>query len=65
MSKTNLQVTVKEAIRKGREKKMLEDIIKELTGMGLEDSLRAAEDRKKLKGIGATSSMVPKITVEV
>ena len=33
--------------------------IKEWTGMGFGDSLRAAEDRKWWKGIVATSSVVP------
>ena len=32
--------------------------MKEWTGMGFEDSLRAAEDREGWKGIVATSSVV-------
>ena len=45
MAKTILQGTVKEARRRGRQKKRWEDNIKEWTGMGFGDSLRAAEDR--------------------
>ena len=37
-----------------------EDNIKEWTGMGFGDSLRAAEDREGWKGIVATSSVVPR-----
>ena len=58
MAKTILQGTVKGASRRGRQKKRLEDNIKEWTGMGFGDSLRAAEDRKGWKGIVATSSVV-------
>ena len=57
MAKTILQGTVKGARRRRRQKKRWEDNIKEWTGMGFGDSLRAAEDRK---GIVATSSMVPR-----
>ena len=42
--------------RKTEEK--MEDNIKEWTGMGFEDSLRAAEDREGRKGIVATASVV-------
>ena len=45
MAKTILQGTVKGARRRGRQKKRWEDNIKEWTGMGFGDSLRAAEDR--------------------
>ena len=41
-------------------KKRLEDNIKEWTGMGFRDSLRAAKDREGWKGIVATSSVVPR-----
>ena len=37
----------------------MEDNIKEWTGTGFGDSLRAAEDRKGWNGIVATSSVVP------
>ena len=40
--------------------KRWEDNIKEWTGMGFGDSLRAAEDREGWKGIVATSSVVPR-----
>ena len=56
MAKTILQGTVKGARRRGRQKKRWEDNIKEWTGMGFGDSLRAAEDREEWKGIVATSS---------
>ena len=46
MAKTILQGTVKGARRRGRQKKRWEDNIKEWTGMGFGDSLRAAEDRE-------------------
>ena len=60
MAKTILQGTVKGARRRGRQKKRWEDNIKEWTGMGFGDSLRAAEDREEWKGIVATSSVVPR-----
>ena len=52
MAKTILQGTVKGARRRGRQKKSQEDNIKEWTGMGFGDSLRAAEDREGWKGRG-------------
>ena len=54
MAKTILQQTVKGARRRGRQNKRWEDNIKEWTGMGFGDSLRAAEDREGWKGIVAT-----------
>ena len=60
MAKTILQGTVKGARRRGRQKKRWEDNIKEWTGMGFGDSLRAAEDREGSKGIVKTSSVVPR-----
>ena len=42
----------------GRQTKRREDNIKEWTGMGFGDCLRAAEDRKGWKGIVGTSSVV-------
>ena len=59
MAKTILQGTVKGARRRVRQKRW-EDNIKEWTGMGFGDSLRAAEDRVGWKGIVATSSVVPR-----
>ena len=60
MAKTILQGTVKGARRRGRQKKKWEDNIKEWTGMGLGDSLRAAEEREGWKAIVAMSSVVPR-----
>ena len=60
MAKTILQGTVKGARRKGRQKKRWEDNIKEWTGMGFGDSLKAVEDIEGWKGIVATSSVVPR-----
>ena len=51
MAKTILQGTVKGERRRGRHKKRWEDNIKEWTGMGFGDSLRAAEDREGWEGI--------------
>ena len=59
MAKTILQWTVKWVIKRGRQKKRWGDNIKEWTGMGFGDSVRAAEDRDGWKGIVATSSVVP------
>ena len=60
MAKTILQGTVKGARRRGRQKKRWEDDVKDWTGMGFGDSLRAAEDREGWKGIVATSCVVPR-----
>ena len=60
MAKTILQGTAKGARRRGMQKKRWEDNIKEWTGIGFGDSLRAAEDREWLKGIAATASVVPR-----
>ena len=57
MVKTILQGTVKGARRRWRQK-IWENNIKEWTGMGFGDSLRAAEDREGWKGIVVTSSVV-------
>ena len=65
MAKTILRGTVKEARRRGRQKKRWENNIKEWMGMGFGDSLRAAEDREGWKGIVAMSSVVPPTTSEV
>ena len=58
MVKTILKGTVKGARRRGRQKNRREDSIKECTGMGFGDSLRAAEDREWWKAIVVTSSVV-------
>ena len=60
MAMTILQGTVKEARRRGRQKKRWEDNIKEWTGMRFGDSLRAAEDREGWKGIIAMLSVMPR-----
>ena len=60
IAKTILQGKVNGARRRGRQKKRWEDNIKEWTGMGFGNFLRAAEDRKGWKGIVATSSVVPR-----
>ena len=60
MAKTILHGTVKGASWRRRQKKRWEDNIKEWTGMGFGDFLRAAEDREGWKGIVATSSVVPR-----
>ena len=52
--------TVKGARRRGRQKKRWEDNIKEWTGMGFADSLRAVEDWEGWKGNVAMSSVVPR-----
>ena len=52
--------SVKGARRRGRQKKRWENNIKEWTGMGFGDSLRAAEDREGWKGIVAMSSVGPR-----
>ena len=65
MEKTILQGTVRGARRRGRQKKRWEDNIKERTGMGFGDSLRAAEDREWWKGIVAMSSVVPRRSVRL
>ena len=46
MAKTILQGTMKGATRRGRQKKRWEDNVKDWTGMGFGDSLRAAESRE-------------------
>ena len=60
MAKTILQGTLKGARRRRRQNKRWEDNIKEWTGMGFGDSLRAAEDRERWKYIVAMSSVVPR-----
>ena len=60
MAKTILQGTVKGARRRGRQKKRWEDNVKDWTGMGFGDSLRAVDDREGWKGIFASSSVMPR-----
>ena len=63
--KTILQGAVKEARRRGGQKKRWEDNIYEWTGVEFGDSFRAAEDRELLKGTIATSFVVPPTTTEI
>ena len=60
LAKTILQGTVKEKRKRGRQKKRLEDNIKEWTGMDFASSTRTAENRTRWKGIVANSSVVPR-----
>ena len=60
MAKTILQGTIKGGRKRGRQKKRWADNIKKWTGMESGDSLRAAEDKEGLKGIVATSYVVPR-----
>ena len=60
MAKTILQGTVKGARRNWRQKNRWKDNINEWTEMEFGDSLRAAEDRDRWKGIVAMSSVVPR-----
>ena len=45
--------------KRGRQKKMWEDNIKDWTGMDFASSIRAAENRTRWKEIVANSSVVP------
>ena len=60
LAKTILHGTVKGKRKRGRQKKMWEDNIKDWTGMDLASLTRAAENRTRCKGIGANSSVVPR-----
>ena len=60
LAKTVLQGTVKGQRKRGRQKKRLEDNIKDWTGMDFASSTRAAENRTRWKGIVGNSSMVPR-----
>ena len=51
---------MKGARRRERQKKRWDDNIKEWTEMEFGDSLRAAEDKERWKGIVATLSVVPR-----
>ena len=61
MSKKTLQRIVKEAGRKGGQKKWCEDNIKKWTGLRTEYSLRAAEDKERWLSV-ATKAVVPPTT---
>ena len=54
-----LQSTVKRGRRQGRRKKRWENSIREWTGLEFAKSLRAMENREKLRKLVAESSVVP------
>ena len=56
----DVQGKVKRKTRRDRQKKSWEDNIKEWTGIDFASSIRAAENRRRWKGIVDKSSMVPK-----
>ena len=51
--------------KRGRQKKRLEDNIKEWSGMGFAISTRAAENRTRWKGNVMNSSVVPRRSSKV
>ena len=59
LSKTILQGTVPGKRARGRQKKRWEDNIREWTGMGLEKTIREAEDREGWRKMTAKSSVAP------
>ena len=59
LAKTILQGTVKGGRRQGRQRKRLEDIIREWTGLEFGKSQRAVENREKWRKLVAKSSVVP------
>ena len=59
LAKTILQGTVKEGRRQGRQKKRLEDNIREWTGLEFTKSQRAVENRKNWRKLVVKSSVVP------
>ena len=59
LEKTILQYTLKGKRRRGRQKKRMEDNIKEWTGMDFASSIRAAENRTRWKGIVANYLWCP------
>ena len=58
LAKTVLQDTVKGERRQGRQRKRLEDNIREWTGLEFAKSLRAVENREKWRSLVVKSSMV-------
>ena len=59
LAKTISQGTVKGGRRQGRQRKRLEDNIKEWTGLEFAESQRAVEKREKWRKLVAKSSVVP------
>ena len=60
LAKTISQGTVKGGRRQGRQRKRLEDNIKEWTGLEFAESQRAVEKREKWRKLVAKSSVVPR-----
>ena len=60
LAKTILQGTVKGGRRRGRQKKMWEDNIREWTGLEFAKSQRALENREKWRKLAVKSSVEPK-----
>ena len=60
LAKTILQGTVKGIRKRGRQKKVWKDSVKEWTGMDFASLSRAAENRTGWKGVVANSSVVPR-----
>ena len=58
-AKTIMQGTVKGGRRQGRQRKRLEDNIREWTGLELAKSQRAVENREKWRTLVVKSSVVP------
>ena len=59
LTKNILQGTVKIGRRQGRQRKRLEDNIREWTGLEFAKSQRAVENREKWRKLVAKSSVVP------
>ena len=59
LAKTILQGAVKGGRRQGRQRKWLEDNIREWTGLEFGKSQRAVENREKWRKLVAKSSVVP------
>ena len=60
LAKTILQGTLKGGRRQGRQRKRLEDIIREWTGLEFAKFKRAVENREKWRKLILKSSVVPK-----
>ena len=60
LAETILQGTVKGGRRHGRQRKRLEDNIREWTGLEFTKSQNSVENREKWRKLGVKSSVVPK-----
>ena len=65
LAKTILQGIVNGKRRRGRQKTMWEDNIKEWTGIDFASSTRAAEDRTRWKGVVAKLSRVKDLVLKL